>query len=265
MFNGLDYLVYSPHKTSTQSLLATLNLNNIISSHIHNLSNLILNKKLFTELEEINIGSDKYTGWGDNHTKESDFKTLKQTVISHLQQYKNIYNKQLSIITVVRNPKQRLISSFFQTYHTDEIIYLGKNDINTTITTLNADELYSLYCNDIQNNCLPGCIESIDEMSLIFDYDIINSLENFKTHYYFENNLIKLYVLNFEDLISINSLEYLNNIFNTNLVIKGEENLTTNKSYKDKYNIVKSMITDDINNIIYNRYNMFYFTAFSSN
>ena len=47
----------------------------------------------------------------------------------------------MKIITIIRNPKDRLISSFFQSYHTDEISFMGKNETDTTVTINNIEDL----------------------------------------------------------------------------------------------------------------------------
>ena len=84
-------------------------------------------------------------------------------------------------------------------------------------------------------------------------------MEERNNYYYFENDLIILYVLKFKDVIGHNNLEYLNNVLNINLTLNGSSNLSSDKIYYDKYITVKKMVSDDINNIIYNRYNKFYF------
>ena len=97
-------------------------------------------------------------------------------------------------------------------------------------------------------------------MSYLFDIDIINHLQKEEDYYYFENDLIKLYVLKFNCVINENSLHYLNNILQTNLIQKETSNLSIDKVYYNKYNKVKTMVKDDINNIINDRYNKFYFS-----
>ena len=46
--------------------------------------------------------------------------------IEILQRYKYDNKKKIKIISIIRNPFDRLPSSFFQSYHTDEIIFLDK-------------------------------------------------------------------------------------------------------------------------------------------
>jgi hypothetical protein len=254
MFTDIDYLIYSSHKTSTQTLLNTLQKNNVKTSFLHNMSNICV---LYPDFDFCkNKGHGKRLGWGELE-KTNIFKEL---TLKNIEKYKNNNNKKISIISVVRNPKERLLSSLFQTFHTDEMMYQGKKYTETTIYKLDENEIYNLYCNEIKNNSLPGGIEAIDEMSYLFDIDIINHLQKEEDYYYFENDLIKLYVLKFNCVINENSLHYLNNILQTNLIQKETSNLSIDKVYYNKYNKVKTMVKDDINNIINDRYNKFYFS-----
>jgi hypothetical protein len=253
MFNNIKYLIYSSHKTSTQTLMSIFKANNIKVNFLHNMSNICV---LYPKYDFHNdIGSGKRAGWG----KYENIKSFKNLVLENFKEYNKVNNEKLSIISVRRNPKERLFSSLFQIYHTDEISYHQKLETETTIYNLNVNEIYNLYCEEIINNSLPGVIESVDELSFIFDIDIINNLEKKDNYYYFENNFIKLYVLEFKNTIDENNLEYLNTILNINLTINSSGNLSCHKSYYDKYKTVKPMITDEINNIIYERYNKFYF------
>ena len=87
--NKIDFLIYSSHKTSTQSLVSILNLNKYKSIHCHHIRNL---KVLLNKNQQVN----------------------KEMFIKALLNYININKKKLKIITIIRNPKDRLISSLFQ-------------------------------------------------------------------------------------------------------------------------------------------------------
>jgi hypothetical protein len=91
----LHNLIFSSHKTGTQTLLNMFATNKIYSSHCHKLKDL------------------------DNHHN------LPILFINKLINYKKINNKKLKIITIIRNPIDRLISSFFQTYNDDEIYFFN--------------------------------------------------------------------------------------------------------------------------------------------
>ena len=234
-FNDLDFLVYSSHKTSTQSLLAILRANNYKAIHCHVLNNL----KLFC----------------DNPPTKEKFK-------QYLINYKNSNNKKLKIITCIRNPINRLLSSFFQSFSTDEIIFKNVSEEDTTISIKNEDELCSMYEEYIKNMRLPGRIESLDELSIILDINILQSLENKEGYYYLDNNLFELYVLDFNSIIDKNVLNYLNNVLKLDLKILSSKNLSENKHYYNKYKNIKNKLGTKLDTIIKNQYNSFYFTAF---
>lgn len=234
-FNDLDFLIYSSHKTSTQSLLSTLIKNNYKAIHCHELTQL----SLFC----INPPT-------------------KETFIQCLINYKTIKNKKLKIITCIRNPKTRLVSSFFQSFFSDEISFNNISEENTTISLKNEDELCITYEENIKNKKLLERMESLDELSVIVDKDLLNKLENKKDYYYLNSDLFELYVLDFNCLIDKNVLNYLNNTLVLNLKILSSCNLSENKSYYNKYKNIKKNIGGKFDEIIENQYNSFYFTAF---
>ena len=234
-FNNLDFLVYSSHKTSTQSLLAIFEKNNYIARHCHVLHNL----NFFC----VNPPT-------------------KETFIQYLINYKNINNKKLKIITCIRNPKNRLLSSFFQSFSSDEIMFHNISENNTTISRKNEDELCIMYEEMIKNKTLPGMTESLDELSIILNINILEKLENKKNYYYLDNNLFELYVLDFNCVIDNNVLNYLNNILTLDLKILSSSNLSENKHYYNKYKNIKEKLGTKLDDIIKNQYNSFYFTAF---
>jgi hypothetical protein len=80
-FLKLDYLVFSSHKTMTQSIRGTLNRSGLNCVHAHNLGNIELDDEKF---------------------------------ISFCLDYRHKNNSKLQIISVFRDPMERMISSFFQ-------------------------------------------------------------------------------------------------------------------------------------------------------
>ncbi len=81
----LDYLIFSSHKTGTQTLTRTLISNGLKCKHCHNLKQIGLQEGLFQ---------------------------------SYLERYQKQNNKKLKVITVFRDPIERHISSFFHFYGT---------------------------------------------------------------------------------------------------------------------------------------------------
>jgi hypothetical protein len=240
-FINLDFLVYSSHKTSTQSIITTININNLKSIHFHILSN---------------CQNEHYENIKNNQSINHE------TFIQGLIDYKNTNNKKLRIISIIRNPKDRLISSFFQSFHTDEINYCGKNENNTTINLKNEEEICVFYEELLKKNKLPGFIESIDEMSDIFKINIIDHLIKKKNYYYLNHELFELYVLDFNKIIGLNRLNYLNDILKTNFTIYADINLSNEKQYFSKYKNVKKMLGTKLDNLIENKFKSFYFNLF---
>jgi hypothetical protein len=234
-FYDLDFLVYSSHKTATQSLLAILHKNNYKAIHCH-----ILN-----DLNSFCINPP-----------------TKETFIQYLINYKNINSKKLKIITCLRNPINRLLSSFFQSFHNDQINCKNITRENTTVSIKTEDELCIMYEEMIKKINLPGKIESLDELSSILDINILEKLENKKDYYYLENDLFELYVLDFNCVIDKNVLNYLNKILELDLKILASDNLSEKKIYYNKYKNIKKKLGTTLDTIIKNKYNSFYFTAF---
>lgn len=240
-FNHLDFLVYSSHKTSTQSLVQTLVNNNYTATHCHTITD--FNLRFYD-----NIRNNK--------------QVTPEIFIEGLNNYKEKHNKKIKIITAIRNPKDRLISSFFQSFYTDEIAYLHKAPQNTTVNLNDPLRLCMIYESLVTKKRLRGSTESIDEMSSIFRTDIIQSLEKKDNYYYFEHDLFELFVLDFNVLISPSIVGYLNQVLKLNLQGTYPTNLSKDKPYYLKYKTVKKMIGNRLDQNIENNYNLFYFAAF---
>lgn len=237
-FSSLDFLVYSSHKTSTQSLLSILKDNNYKAVHCHLINDLNLALKL-------------------NHPVK------KEQYIQYLLNYKIKNNKKIKIISCIRNTKDRLISSFFQSFHTDEIHFRNIKENDTTVTVKSEDELITMYEELIKKKSLPGNVESLDEMSTIHNINVLELLKKKEDYYYLDHDLFELYVLDFNCIINETiNLKYLNNILNIDLKVTKTSNLSKNKSYYNKYKNIKKKIGKKLDSIIENQYNTFYFTAF---
>ena len=236
---NLDYLIYSSHKTSTQSLKWTLRNNGYQCVHCHTL--------------QFNLTH----AMSDYFNKSNPLTHV--SFIKYLEDYKKTNGKKLKIISTNRNPIDRLISSFFQSFHTDEIIFQKQNSQNTTIMKNTKQFLLNKYIKHIINDDIPGRKESLSEMSEIFNMNIIKSLVKKDNYYYLEHDLFELYVLNFNNIIdNDNNLDYINNCLNTNCVNTQKRNLTSDKVYYQKYINVKKLIPQHIKDIIKIRYNDIY-------
>jgi len=221
--NKLDFLIYSTHKTSTQTVTNTLLSNNIRAKHIHILDDLYNNQsnlQLFT---------------------------------NHLKSYQAKNGRRLKVVTIIRNPFERLISSYFQYCHNRQNSRTKCGEKNTLIMTNSVDKLRHIFLNKLNNKEteLHYYLESMNEMSQIFKTDIIRNLVNKGDHFTYENDLMQLYVLDFTKIIgspnasSICGIEYINNVLGTHFQNLVPENLTKNKITYTKYVKFKELLEND--------------------
>ena len=205
------YYIYSTHKTSTQSLRLMFDS----TCHIHRLCNA------------------KYT---------------KNEFINDLKKYVKNNNRKLKIITTLRIPSQRIISSYFQMRHTDEISSKNVKENETTIMKNNVDFLVNNVKNWIRNKKYPK--ESLYEMMDIFNFTFEDIVINKKKNYgFYKNNLMELYIIDFESVIGEKKLQYLENIFGSKFIDK-QANKSNEKIYYNKYKKVKQIIGDEFKNLI---------------
>jgi len=132
--------------------------------------------------------------------------------ITHLSLYKTINNKKLKIISLIRNPVDRLMSSFFQTYFSSEMYNRNIKDHETTVMKYNIEELSKMFIDKLKSKTLPYYYESLYELSDVFNVNILHNLIKKDNWYYYENDLVELYLLDFK---KINDLDYINNALGT--------------------------------------------------
>lgn len=197
-----QFYVWSSHKTATQTLVATFN-----TVHIHTLSD-------------------------SNYTEES--------LLEDLNQYKKRNKRKLKILTVLRIPHERTISSWFQIHHSD---YAKKHDCDqdeTPVMNKSIDELVEEVEEWIKQKRV-YCKESLYQMMELFDFtfDDIKMINKEKGYAFYENDLFELYILDFDRIIRDHG--YLDNIFNKKYEIKAR-NVSENKMYHERYNKVKDII-----------------------
>ncbi len=187
---------------------------------------------------------------------------LKEKFKNSMKFYQKTRGKKINIISIVRDPRDRLPSSFFQSYHDDEMNFSGKKENETTVNTNSHYDLYKIFIDSLINDSLPGRVESIDEISEILGENIIPNLEMKDEFYYLENDFFILYVLDFNKLITKNGLNYFNNCLNMKMTVESSANMTINKVYYEKYQNMKSIIGNYTNNLIVSKYDKFFFNAF---
>jgi hypothetical protein len=209
-----DFYVYSTHKTSTQSLTAMFN-----TFYIHALKNV-------------------------NYTK--------MTFLDHVKEFNRKNNKQIKLLTTLRIPSERVISSYFQEKHNKEIRLLGIKSNETTVMKNTLDYLVNNLKSYIKHKNYPG--ESLYEIMSVFDFNFGDIYVDKVKHYgFYENDLIKLYILDFESIIGNDKIVYLENIFGIKLQDKSL-NKSENKPYYEKYKKVKKIIGHEFDDTINSDY-----------
>jgi hypothetical protein len=202
LFN-IDYLVFSSHKTATQSLVATFTNNNLRATHGHVLRHLDFKKGDF-----------------DAYVKEYSVKN----------------NNRLNIVTVFREPVERCISSFFQSYGSDFIDFGHVSGIEETVLyNYNFNQLKELFLMEISGKKLRGYDESVDilfnELEINWREEIVNSQQYFKI---IEKPCFKIYFIKFDRLINAFD-ETVSQLINRNEILSIQGNISKKKWYNDIY------------------------------
>lgn len=145
------------------------------------------------------------------------------------QQIKN-YQENKIFITVLRNPFEWCISSFWQQYTHDNISYIDK-DYDALISIFNRDIIE--YLNHFIGN------DPIDELSREFNFNLSKTEAKFSDtleFLSFSNTKDQLYILDFKKIKKWNV--HLTRIFNTTIKLQ-PINITENKEYGDFYKKMK--------------------------
>lgn len=212
---NLDYLVYSSHKSGTQTLVSTLNNSGFRCRHCHFLPNIDL--------------------------KSGDLN-------AYLENYFQKNNKKLDVITVFREPMERHISSFFQGYGSRPLRLKGvESEIETIIYKYTIDQLQEKYIAELRSHSLIGFRESMHDIATelqIKTNDLI--YDNEKKFGIFETKRIRLFFFRFDVLFNdLNGL--LAKITQGDIIIKNA-NMSEGKWYRDIYSKFKAslVIPNDI-------------------
>ena len=198
---NIEYLVFSAHKTATQTITNSLNFSGVRSRHAHVLYNMEL--------------------------KKGEFRFF-------LQYYRKRNNQKLKIISAFRDPMERLISSFFQSLEENPYAWVvpdneDKASGEFNMAFIELQDLFYQYCKVVD-----GWGESVTDICNELDISI-ESL-NFSEKDFIGLNETEdcfLYLLRF-DLM----LPYMANLLK---FITGHEislrvkNVSSAKSYAHKY------------------------------
>jgi hypothetical protein len=206
----LDYLVYSSHKTGTQSLTRTLIHNGFKCKHCHFIQNIGLN--------------------------DGDLQNYLKAVLKKK-------GLKLNVISVFREPIEQHISSFFQYYGTRSL-NLGEveHETQTIIYKYTIEQLQEQFISDLNGQALFSFDDSIlhicEQLQINFDDLSFNKDNQFGLY---ESNIINLYLFRF-DLLFGNYVSLLNKITGKNISPENN-NMSVSKWYKDIYLEFKSSIT----------------------
>lgn len=206
---GIDYLVFSSHKTATQSIKKSLNKTGFVCKHCHHPNNLGL-------------------GRGD----------LRR--LAH--RYDESNARKLPIITVFREPIARHISSFFQTHGWKPIS--GKSNVlqeETIIHQLPVDALIERFRSEVSNRRLRGRHEALDMISKGLEIPIEDMHFDPRARIgVSEHDLACLHILRFDQLIG-DFAPLLERVCGRP-VRQSNKNVTDDKWYNDKYAAFKKAL-----------------------
>ena len=208
-FLKLHYLIFSSHKTATQTLSLTLRENGFRCTHCHILQNLHLHSADFIKLVERNYLAN---------------------------------GRQLNIISTFREPMERHISSFFQWYG-DGVIRknLALDITDTVIYKSTSHQLQSQFISEVHDQSIPGTEESIDHIcdalkvpftELSYDDNLLHGL--------YETEAYRLILFRFDTLIQ--NLEFLLTKISGRNIIPHSANQAARKWYRDIYTEFKTSL-----------------------
>jgi hypothetical protein len=214
MLENIEFLLFSSHKTSTQTIRYSLDNSDYPTLLLHVLD--------------------------DIYPYNNEDKDPKTFLLEEIKTYNNTYNKRLKVISVIRNPIDRFISSFFQS-NCDNQFYFKETEIeDTTIMKYPVDKLYPLFLSSIKNKTSKYYYEGMYDLCYIFETNIFEHLVPKDGYYYYENDSIELYVLDFKH---IHDLNYLVKCLPVTVISEMvENNVTEKKIYYPKYKDFKEKI-----------------------
>lgn len=169
----IDCLVYSSHKSGTQTLHATLNHSAVPTQFIHQLRNV---------------------GMPSGHG----------VFRSYLEQYRRRKDRKLHVVSTFRLPLERHMSSFFQWYGTDAVRkgwVHGADD--TIIARLDVNELQSLFLKELRYGSLAGRHDSLHELCSEHGLEVTALPFDVKAGFgIFEDALVRMHLFRFDLLFT---------------------------------------------------------------
>lgn len=209
----IDYLVYSSHKSATQTVSHTLRMNGYKCIHCHTLRNETTNLKL-------------------------------GTFALFLECYHAANSKKLDVISTFREPIERRISSFFQ-WHGEGVVRkkLVSDTADTIIHKMPLNELQEVFVEQITRQIKAGQVESIDEICNELNLRIPDLHYSLDAQYGLnELDHCRLFLFRFDSLIYENKLEHLFSNLMGKPIIKHDANLSSAKWYRDRFAAFKASL-----------------------
>lgn len=210
----IDCLVYSSHKTGTQTILATLTNSGIRARHLHILGN---------------VGMQ---------ANNAEFR-------SYLGHYRRVNRRKLTVISIFRLPWERHMSSFFQ-WHAQGVVRerLAAGPESTIIARCTVDELQDIFRQQIQEGSLRGQEDSLNELCEELGHQVSAlTLDPARGFGVFEDQFMRLLVFRF-DLLFPEFQRVLEEALQTPLSPQ-VVNMTDDKWYAAKFSAFRTTLTAD--------------------
>lgn len=202
----LDFLVYSAHKTATQTTAHTLRVHGFRCMHCHLLRDL---------------GAGLQPG---------DLPRFLECFAAH-------NHRKLVMLTVFREPIERHISSFFQWYGNGVVREKVVADVTDTIIhTWSVADLQAMFIDELDRRAVPGMPESIDEMCHGLGVDVAAlGFDTAAQRGVVEFPHCRLVLFRFDSLIYGNRLESLLTQITGKPIAQHDANVSTKKWYGAKF------------------------------
>jgi hypothetical protein len=201
----IDHLVYSSHKTATQTIAHTLRMNGYKCTHCHTVTN-----------DTVNLRPGTFGKFAE---------------LYHLR-----HGKKLSVISVFREPIERHISSFFQRHGTG-VLRLGlRQDITDTLIHSSATEnLQKIFRNELDSGTLSGKEESIYEICSELNLSTSTlPYDPAKQYGTFEADHCDIHLFRFDTLIHERRLQALLSEITGKYIVQYDANRSDAKWYHDR-------------------------------
>jgi hypothetical protein len=210
--DNIDSLVYSSHKTGTQTVLATLTNSGIRARHFH-------------IVDDVGMRANS------------------AAFQSYLKHYRRMNRRKMTIISTFRLPWERHMSSFFQ-WHAQGVVRerLVSGPEDTSVARCSVDELQDIFRRQVREGSLRGREDSLSELCAQLGYQASSmTFDSARGFGVFEDELMRLLLFRF-DLLFPNFNDVLEEALQTKLSPR-IDNMSDDKWYGDKYKVFRTTLT----------------------